>query len=163
MSRARRRSGALYIEARVKAGSAEKAMVMVDGLRRFFADDTRSILAIAELASKHEAYEQSYALSDELLQRLAASLSRPDSARAERLRGDALIELGRPDQGIAALERALKPTRVIFRRWTASPRPTPHAAATIRRSKLSTESSSAVSATIAPRCCCRSATWPRRA
>jgi tetratricopeptide (TPR) repeat protein len=98
----------LYIEALVKAGSAEKAMVMVDGLRRFFADDARAMLAIADLASKHEAYEQSYALSDELLQRLSASLSRPDSARAERLRGEALIELGRSDQGIAALERALE-------------------------------------------------------
>jgi tetratricopeptide (TPR) repeat protein len=98
----------LYIEALVKAGAAEKAMVMVDGLRRFFAEDARTMLAIADLASKNDAFDQAYALTDDLLQRLATSLSRPESARAERLRGEALLEIGRPDQAIAALERALE-------------------------------------------------------
>lgn len=97
----------LYIEALVKAGSAEKAMVMIDGLRRFFADDARILLAIAELASKHDAPEQTYALTQDLLQRLGPSLNLADSARAERLRGEALIGLGRQEEGIAALERAL--------------------------------------------------------
>jgi tetratricopeptide (TPR) repeat protein len=98
----------LYIEALVKAGSAEKAMVMIDGLRRFFADDARSLLAIAELASKHDAPEQTYALTQDLLKRLGPSLGLADAARAERLRGEALIGLGRHDEGIVALERALE-------------------------------------------------------
>lgn len=98
----------LYIEALVKAGSAEKAMVMVDGLRRFLADDARALLAIGDLAAKHGAHDQAYAIADDLLSRLSSALSRADTARAERLRGEALIELGRPDQAIAALERALE-------------------------------------------------------
>jgi tetratricopeptide (TPR) repeat protein len=98
----------LYIEALVKAGSAEKAMVMVDGLRRFLADDPRALLSIADLAAKHGAHDQAYAITDDLLSRLASALSRADTARAERLRGEALIEIGRPDQAIAALERALE-------------------------------------------------------
>jgi tetratricopeptide (TPR) repeat protein len=98
----------LYIEALVKAGSAEKAMVMVDGLRRFFAEDTKALLAIAELASKHHAPEQAYTLTQDLLQRLGPSLGLADAARAERLRGEALIDLGRHEEGIAALERALE-------------------------------------------------------
>lgn len=97
----------LYIESLVKAGSAEKAMVMIDGLRRFFADDARALLTIAELASKHDAPEQTYALTQDLLQRLGPSLGLADAARAERLRGEALIGLGRHDEGISALERAL--------------------------------------------------------
>ncbi|MDF3069857.1 MAG: protein kinase [Polyangiaceae bacterium] len=97
----------LYIEALVKGGSAEKAMVMVEGLRRFFADDARALLAVAELASKNDAPEQAYALAQDLLQRLGPSLGLGDSAKAERLRGEALIGLGRHDEGISALERAL--------------------------------------------------------
>lgn len=97
----------LYIEALVKAGSAEKAMVMIDGLRRFFADDVRALLTIAELASKHDAPEQTYALTQDLL-KLGPSLGLADAARAERLRGEAMIGLGRHDEGIAALERALE-------------------------------------------------------
>jgi tetratricopeptide (TPR) repeat protein len=97
----------LYIEALVKAGSAEKAMVMVDGLRRFFADDARALLTIADLAWKHDAPEQTYALTHDLLQRLGPTLGLADAARAERLRGEALIGLGRHDEGISALERAL--------------------------------------------------------
>jgi tetratricopeptide (TPR) repeat protein len=97
----------LYIESLVKGGAAEKAMVMVDGLRRFFSDDAKSLLGIAELASKHDAPEQTYALTQDLLQRLGPSLSLLDAARAERLRGEALIGLGRHDEGISALERAL--------------------------------------------------------
>ncbi len=98
----------LYIESLVKAGSAEKAMVMIDGLRRFFADDARSLLAIADLAAKHDAPEQAYALTQDLLKRLGPSLGLGDAARAERLRGEALIGLGRHDEGISALERALE-------------------------------------------------------
>jgi tetratricopeptide (TPR) repeat protein len=98
----------LYIEALVKGGSAEKAMVMVDGLRRFFGDDPRALLAVAELASKHDAPEQTYALTQDLLQRLGPTLNLADAARAERLRGEALIGLGREDEGIVALERALE-------------------------------------------------------
>jgi tetratricopeptide (TPR) repeat protein len=98
----------LYIEALVKGGAAEKAMVMIEGLRRFFADDPRAILAIAELASKNEAPEQAYALTQDLLQRLGPSLGLADAARAERLRGEALIGLGRHEEAIQALERALE-------------------------------------------------------
>jgi tetratricopeptide (TPR) repeat protein len=98
----------LYIEALVKGGSAEKAMVMVDGLRRFFADDPRALLTVAELASKNDAPEQAYTLTQDLLQRLGPSLGLADSARAERLRGEALVALGRHDEGIVALERALE-------------------------------------------------------
>jgi tetratricopeptide (TPR) repeat protein len=97
----------LYIEALVKAGSAEKAMVMIDGLRRFFSEDARSLLTIAELASKHDAPEQTFALTQDLLKRLGPTLSLSEAARAERLRGEALIGLGRHDEGISALERAL--------------------------------------------------------
>jgi tetratricopeptide (TPR) repeat protein len=97
----------LYIEALVKGGAAEKAMVMVDGLRRFFADDARALLAVAELASKNDAPEQTYALTQDLLQRLGPTLGLADAARAERLRGEALVGLGRHEEGIAALERAL--------------------------------------------------------
>jgi len=98
----------LYIEALVKGGSAEKAMVMVDGLRRFFADDAKALLAVAELASKHDAPEQAFTLAHDLLERLGPSLGLADMARAERLRGEALVGLGRHDEGIAALERALE-------------------------------------------------------
>lgn len=98
----------LYIEALVKGGAAEKAMVMVDGLRRFFADDARALLAVAELCSKHDAPEQTYSLAQDLLKRLGPSLGLADAARAERLRGEALIGLGRHEEGIAALERALE-------------------------------------------------------
>ena len=97
----------LYIEALVKSGAAEKAMVMIDGLRRFFADDARAILTIAELASKHDAPEQTYTLAQDLLERLGPSLGLADAARAERLRGEALIGLGRHEEAIQALERAL--------------------------------------------------------
>ncbi|HEY6078363.1 MAG TPA: protein kinase [Polyangiaceae bacterium] len=97
----------LYIEALVKGGAAEKAMVMIDGLRRFLNDDARAMLAVAELASKHDAPEQAYTLTQELLQRLGPTLGLGDAARAERLRGEALIALGREDEGIVALERAL--------------------------------------------------------
>ena len=97
----------LYIEALVKGGSAEKAMVMLDGLRRFFADDARALLAVAELASKNDAPEQAYTLTQDLLQRLGPTLGLADAARAERLRGEALIGLGRHEEGIVALERAL--------------------------------------------------------
>jgi len=97
----------LYIEALVKGGSAEKAMVMIDGLRRFFADDARALLAVAELAAKNDAPEQAYTLTQDLLQRLGPSLGLADSARAERLRGEALVGLGRHEEGIVALERAL--------------------------------------------------------
>lgn len=98
----------LYIEALVKGGAAEKAMVMVDGLRRFLADDARALLAVAELCSKHDAPEQTYSLAQDLLTRLGPSLGLADAARAERLRGEALIGLGRHEEGIAALERALE-------------------------------------------------------
>jgi tetratricopeptide (TPR) repeat protein len=81
---------------------------MIDGLKRFFADDSRAMLAVAELASKHNAPEQAYTLTQDLLQRLGPSLGLADAARAERLRGDALIGLGRHEEGIAALERALE-------------------------------------------------------
>ncbi|HKY39802.1 MAG TPA: protein kinase [Polyangiaceae bacterium] len=98
----------VYIEALVKGGAAEKAMAMIEGLRRFFAEDPRAILAIAELAAKHDAPEQTYTLTQDLLKRLGPSLGLADAARAERLRGDALIGLGRHEEGIAALERALE-------------------------------------------------------
>lgn len=98
----------LYIEALVKGGSAEKAMVMIDGLRRFLADDARALLAVAELASKNDAPEQTYTLTQDLLQRLGPSLGLGDAARAERLRGEALVGLGRHEEGIQALERALE-------------------------------------------------------
>jgi tetratricopeptide (TPR) repeat protein len=98
----------LYIEALVKAGSAEKAMVMIDGLRRFFADDAKALLTVAELASKNDAPEQAYTLTQDLLQRLGPSLGLADAARAERLRGEALVGLGRHDEAIVALERALE-------------------------------------------------------
>jgi tetratricopeptide (TPR) repeat protein len=97
----------LYIEALVKGGATEKAMAMIDGLRRFFNEDAKALLAIAELASKHDAPEQSYSLTKDLLARLGPTLTLADAARAERLRGEALIGLGRQDEGIAALERAL--------------------------------------------------------
>ena len=83
-------------------------MVMIDGLRRFFADDAKALLAVAELASKHDAPEQAYALTHDLLKRLGPSLGLADVARAERLRGEALVGLGRHDEGIVALERALE-------------------------------------------------------
>jgi len=98
----------LYIEALVKGGSAEKAMVMIDGLRRFFADDPKALLTVAELASKHDAPEQTYALTHDLLKRLGPTLGLAEAARAERLRGEALVALGRHDEGIVALERALE-------------------------------------------------------
>jgi tetratricopeptide (TPR) repeat protein len=97
----------LYIESLVKGGAAEKALVMIDGLRRFFADDTRSLLAIAELASKHDSPEQTLNLCQDLLKRLGPTLGLTEAARAERLRGEALVALGRQDEGISALERAL--------------------------------------------------------
>jgi tetratricopeptide (TPR) repeat protein len=97
----------LYIDALVKAGSPEKAMVMVDGLRRFFAEDARALLAVAELAAKNDAPEQAYALAQDLLSRLGPTLGLGEAAKAERLRGEALIGLGRHDEGISALERAL--------------------------------------------------------
>jgi len=97
----------LYIEALAKAGSTEKALVMIDGLQRFFADDARSLLAIAELASKHGAPEQAYLLATNLTQRLGGELGLGETARAERLRGEALIELGRHEEAIQALESAL--------------------------------------------------------
>ena len=64
---------------------------MVEGLRRFFADDAKALLAVAELASKHDAPEQTYALTHDLLKRLGPSLGLSDIARAEPLRRRAAV------------------------------------------------------------------------
>ncbi len=97
----------LYIEALIKAGSVEKALVMVDGLRRFFASDARALLAVADLTSQQDAPEQTYTLASDLLARFGPTLSLGEAAHAERLRGEALLGLGRHDEAISALESAL--------------------------------------------------------
>ena len=52
----------LYIEALVKGGSAEKAMIMIDGLRRFFSDDApnRKPAALAGFHQFAQAFQNIY-------------------------------------------------------------------------------------------------------
>jgi tetratricopeptide (TPR) repeat protein len=97
----------LYVQALIESGATEKALVMVDGLRRFFADDASTLLAIAELAVKNEAPEQAHALARELLESRGRALSGAELALAERICGQALLALGQHEQAIAAFDRAL--------------------------------------------------------
>ncbi len=96
----------LYIDALARGGAADKALNQVGGLMKWFEDDPRALLYIAEVAAEHGSAEQTLWLCELLLGDMRSLLSPKEESEAELRSGEALAKLGRYAEAHGSLERA---------------------------------------------------------
>lgn len=97
-----------YIDALAKSGSEDKAMIMAEGLYRWFANDATAMLRVAEISAEHGSPEQTLALCESLLENPNAKLSPREEAETRRRAGECLTQLGRIGEALSVLEDAAK-------------------------------------------------------
>jgi tetratricopeptide (TPR) repeat protein len=98
----------VYVDALAESGQVDKALTMADGLLQVLSVDSSALLRVAELSAEHGAPERTLAVCDVLLDRHDSVLGGGELSAVLRRRGEALFKLGRAQDAIDSLERAIR-------------------------------------------------------